>query len=202
MRVAIIGCGGHARSVADVLIDNGYVRLSFFDKMAVSNEIIMGGYAVRSLDELDIREFDKYVIAIGDNEKRCKIAKKYKEYKKNMSVISKRSYVGHDVKLGEGVFVGHGSYIGPEASIGDGCIINTNAIVEHQSEVNDFSHISVNSTICGKSRIGKGVFLGAGATIIDKISVCDNTVIGAGAVVVSDILDSGIYGGIPASRIK
>lgn len=203
MKIAIIGCGGHARSVADVLNDNGNMSIIFFDHMAKVDETIMGGYAVCPLDKLDISEFDKYVIAIGDNEERYRIAHTYKKYnEKNMSVISKHSYVGSGVQLGTGIFVGNGSYIGPEASIGDGCIINTNAVIEHQAEVRGFSHISVNSTVCGRSTVGRCVFLGAGATVIDKTVVCDNTVIGAGAVVTSDIVDSGIYVGVPAVRMR
>ena len=43
MKIAIIGCGGHARSVADVLNDNGNMSIIFFDHMAKVDETIMGG---------------------------------------------------------------------------------------------------------------------------------------------------------------
>ena len=50
-KVSIIGCGGHARSVADVLIANDAdVKLVFYDRHAKENEVYWGGTTyVRSL---------------------------------------------------------------------------------------------------------------------------------------------------------
>lgn len=53
----------------------------------------------------------------------------------------------------------------------------------------------------GKIEIGNNVFIGAGATILYDVKICDNIIIGAGALVNSDLLESGVYVGIPAKKI-
>ena len=51
--------------------------------------------------------------------------------------------------------------------------------------------------------IGNNVEVGAGAKIIGNVTIADNIKIGAGAVVVNDLLtEFGVYGGVPAVRLK
>ncbi len=49
--------------------------------------------------------------------------------------------------------------------------------------------------------IGDNVSIGSNATIL-PITICDNVVIGAGSVVTKDILNSGVYAGNPAKKIR
>ena len=50
--------------------------------------------------------------------------------------------------------------------------------------------------------IGDGVWIGAGATVLAGVSIGDGCVIAAGAVVATDCEPNGLYGGIPARRIR
>lgn len=204
MKIAIIGCGGHARSVADIILDNNSkAELTFFDEMANSGETIMGGCYVCSPDSFKMNEYDEVVLAIGDNKKRSKWIDKLNlsDYK-CANVVSNCAYVSERANVGNGTVVLDSAHIGPEASIGNYSIINTSAVVEHECKVGDFSHISVNTAVCGRSQVGDYCFIGAGATIIDKIKICNNVIIGAGATVVSDINHSGVYVGTPARKVK
>ena len=191
--IYIIGCGGHARSVADVVLDNNPSQnLIFIDENTKKNEKIFGFPIIKKLPQNAKNIF----IAIGNNNKR----KILSQNKKLINIISKRSYISPTAKLSDGIFIGDGVHIGPMVEIGRGTIINTNAIIEHENIIKEFSHISVNSTVCGRVKIGDNVFLGAGATVKDGIIICDNTTIGAGGVVVKDITETGIYTGIPVKR--
>lgn len=51
------------------------------------------------------------------------------------------------------------------------------------------------------TNIGNHVSIGSNATIL-PVEICDNVVIGAGAVVTKNIIESGIYVGNPAKKIK
>ncbi len=204
-KIWIIGCGGHARSVADVMLD--YMpdaELVFTDPNARKGEYLLAGkFPVLPFDETVILDGEKYIIAVGSNQERKEIAQRLAAFvRNNISVISKRAYVSQFSKIDCGCFVSDAAHVGPEAQIGSNCIINTGAVVEHEVSVGAFSHISVNAAICGRSRIGENVFLGAGATVIDKISICDGVIIGAGSVVISDIWEPGVYVGVPARKIK
>jgi acetyltransferase-like isoleucine patch superfamily enzyme len=50
--------------------------------------------------------------------------------------------------------------------------------------------------------IGAGCWLAAGAIILPGVTVGDGCVIGAGAVVVEDCAPDGLYGGVPARRLR
>ncbi len=200
--IIIIGCGGHARSVADVIIDNmGDVNLTFFDKFAKKNEVIMGRYPVKKLADLDLTSKDLYFLAIGNNHDRKELFTSF-EGISLLTIVSKRAHVSTLAKIGRGCFVGVYSHIGPEVQIGDNCIINSGAIVEHESRVGNHCHISVGAKICGRTRIEDNVFIGAGATVVDKLYICNDVTVGAGATVVDDIKEPGIYVGVPAVRVR
>jgi len=205
-KVRIIGCGGHARSVADVLIDNQEdISLVFFDKNAKSDEKILErngvGYPVYPISQINIDDCD-YFFAIGDNKCRQDIVKKLDLAGMATTIISNKSYVSKYADIGCGVFVAEGAHIGPDAKVGNYTIINTSAVIEHEVSVGDFSHISVNSTVCGRCSIGNNVFIGAGAVVKDKLSICDNVIVGANAVVIKDIVIPGTYVGNPLRKIK
>lgn len=191
-KLAIIGCGGHARSVADVVLFNDpQTEIIFVDENARENEFIMGCPIVKEKPS----SFAKIHYASGDNIKREQMFNN--DY---VSIISKDAYVAPTATVGNGSFVAHHVHIGPEAKIGKACIINTSCVIDHEVCVGDFTHISANSTVCGRCKIGKNVFVGAGSVIKDKISICDDVIIGAGSVVVKNIVEAGTYVGCPAKK--
>lgn len=51
-------------------------------------------------------------------------------------------------------------------------------------------------------RVGDGVWLGSRVTILAGVTVGEGCVIAAGAVVTKDCMPDGLYGGVPARRIR
>lgn len=195
----ILGCGGHARSVADIILSNDSTsNIVFVDKNARNGEKI---YNFPVLNDFSIiKNKENIVLGIGDNKTRKELYNIYEKY--IISLFSKNTYFGYDCKIGNGTFITDNVHLGPSVSIGKGCIINTHAVLDHEVSVGDFSHISVNATLCGKVKVGNNVFVGAGAVIKDGISICDDVIIGAGAVVIKNIVEKGTYVGCPAKKIK
>ena len=56
--------------------------------------------------------------------------------------------------------------------------------------------------IWGPIRIGNNVYIGTDAIILPNVSICDNVIIGAGSIVTKDIIEDGVYAGVPAKKIK
>lgn len=195
----IIGCGGHARSVADIALDNEPdLQCIFFDGNAKPDETIMG-MLVLPLDDLKMKRDMGCIVAVGDNATRELLYRRFAETNV-VSVISKNAHIGMHAAIGRGSFVGNNAHIGPAAAVGENCIINTGAIVEHECVIGSHTHVSVGAKVCGRSRIGLRCMIGAGATVIDKVSICDDVVVGAGAVVIGDITEKGTYVGVPARK--
>lgn len=196
--IIIFGCGGHSRSVADVLLsDRPDVRLIFIDDAAQPEETLYGFPVLCHCSSKD--QF--YFFAIGDNEKR---QKKYLEIGADhlLTILSSKAYIGRDVTLDKGVFAGNFVHIGPEVHIGTNTILNNACIVEHEVHIGCHCHIGPRAVISGRSTIDDRVFVGVGATIKDNITVCSDVTIGAGAVIVKDITEPGTYVGCPGKRLE
>lgn len=201
-RIIVFGCGGHARSIVNVLYETSEEReIILVDEKAEADEIILG---CRVRGSYELGQNDHYIVAIGNNKKRREIYNQLKASCKgqSISVISAFSYIGVEAGIGDGTFVAPNAYIGPQAKIGNNTIINTGSIVEHEVQVGNDTHIAPNATVCGRARIGSNVFCGAASTVIDGISICDDVILGAGAVVKEDIVMPGTYVGVPARRVS
>jgi len=199
MSLVIYGCGGHARSVADVALSSGVEHLVFIDERAQENEKIFDFDVLTNFKD----QYNKLcIVAVGDNRERALIFNKLIIGDSPViSIISNTAYLGKNAEYDLGVFVGHAAHIGPYAKIGDATLINTHCIIEHECIVGKYCHISVNAVLAGRTKIGDFVTIGAGATVIDGLNICSNVVIGAGAVVVEDICEPGVYVGVPARKV-
>jgi len=191
----LLGCGGHARSIADVIYYNNYSSdIIFVDENAREGERIMGFPVVKNIQ----KNRYKLIPASGNNDIR---KKQFYDNENIVTIIAKTASISFFSSVGKGCFIGHGAHIGPESIIGDGTLINTNAVIEHEVTIGTFCHIAPNSTVCGRCSLGDNVFLGVGAIIKENISVCHDVKIGAGAVVIKDIMVSGTYIGCPARQV-
>lgn len=204
-KVIIIGAGGHAKVIADIILKNNDELIGFLDdNIGIGKKVIEKYNVIGKLDDcIQLYNSDnsiKFIIGIGDNKIREKISKKY-----NLpyyTAMHPTSTIGLGVKIKEGTAIMANTTINVNASIGKHCIINTGAIIEHDNEIEDFVHVSPNAAIAGTVKIGKRTHVGIGACIKNNISVCEDAIIGAGAVVVNNIEVKGTYMGIPAKLIK
>lgn len=50
--------------------------------------------------------------------------------------------------------------------------------------------------------LGDNVVIGTGSTVLGPVTICDNVLIGAMSLINKDILESGVYAGIPVKKIS
>lgn len=198
--VIIIGAGGHAKVVADIVIKAGDKLLGFLDDNKKAS--VLDGYDVIGTIK-DCKNFSddtEFVIAIGDNNVRKKISCEYNL--KWYTAIHPSARIGICCQIGEGSVVMANAVINPCTKIGKHAIVNTAVVIEHDNVIDDFVHISPNATLCGEVTVGERTHIGASAVIKNGISIADNVIIGVGSAVVKDIEASGKYVGIPAKIMK
>lgn len=199
--IIIIGTGGHAKVIADIVLCAGDNLVGFLtsdrDKDTFVGKPILG-------NDTDFAKYkDSYfMIAIGNPNVRHRMANSMPHIKWYTAIHPSSTISAMNTFVGEGSVVMPNAVINPYAQIGKHCIINTGAIVEHDNTIADFAHISVGTKLAGTVNIGIRTWVGAGATISNGISVCNDCVIGAGAVVVKSIQEPGTYVGVPAKKIK
>ena len=200
--VIILGAGGHAKVVADIVIKSGDTFIGFLDDNIEVGTKIIDEYTVLGKLEDSINFNCKknvyFAFGIGDNRVRKRI---YDEFKLNYyTAIHPTAIIGLNVKIGEGTVVMPNAVVNASARIGIGCIINTCAVIEHDNVICDFVHVSPNATLCGRVLVGSCTHIGAATVVRNNISICENVIVGAGAVIVKNITEEGVYIGVPARK--
>ena len=210
MKIVLIGCGGHAKSIVDTIESQGKYEIAGFVAKENDNDFEYRGYKVigtdEELPEIYAKGIQKAVVCIGymgQGTVRQKIYDKIKQIGFELpAIIDPKAVLAKDISVGEGVFVGKCSVINSNARIGKMAIINTGAVIEHDCCVGDYTHVAVNATICGNAKVGNECLIGTGATVVQEIRIGDKAIIGAGSVVIRDVETLHMVVGIPAKVVK
>lgn len=201
----IIGTGGHALEVLDVLLEGSIEgNMFFYDDINISKNSFRGVEILHSESDVQANfpaKF-KFILGIGNphtrrfmHDKFIAIGAEYLSFKSFTSTISEFS-------CGEYYDVMKGCFIGPETVIEKACLINTGTQIHHEVHIGEFSEISPRATILGKAKIGRNCSIGANAVILPGITIGSNVVIGAGAIVTKNIGDNSLAVGNPAKVVR
>jgi sugar O-acyltransferase (sialic acid O-acetyltransferase NeuD family) len=192
----LIGAGGHAKVIADILIESGQPPTAFLDDAPKHNRI----FDLPVIQGLELPEPNASVIvAIGDNFIRAQVAARYTAFD---VAIHPSARVSRDAEIGPGSVVMAGAVINPGARIGAHCIVNTHASIDHDCLIADFAHVGPGATLGGNVEVGAGVMIGLGANIIHGLVIGEHAVIGAGSTVVRDVPPNVVALGSPARVIR
>jgi acetyltransferase-like isoleucine patch superfamily enzyme len=120
--------------------------------------------------------------------------------------IGDNSFIGPFVEIQSHVKIGNDCKIQSHSFICEMVTIGNNTVIAHGVVfINDlFSNgypANGNKAQWKPTIIGDNVSIGSNATIL-PVEICNNVVIGAGSVVTKSIIESGIYAGNPAKKIR
>jgi UDP-perosamine 4-acetyltransferase len=203
-QLVVIGGGGHAKVVIDLLAAGRYEMAGCVDRHPES----CSDLAIPLLGD-DARLPGLYsagvryaFVAIGDNRLRRRLSAQAIELGFQLAnAISPAAILSPRVRLGAGVAIMAGVVINACSRIGDGAIVNTGATVDHDCEIGAWAHIAPGTNLAGCVHVGEGTLLGIGCRAIPGVSIGEWTTVGAGAVIVRN-LPAGVTAiGVPA-RIK
>ncbi len=196
----IIGASGHAEVLADIAIKSGYNLVGFLDDNEAITEVLGYKKLGKISDCLKYKSTCDFVIGIGNNAVRKRIAEEYPELN-FVTLIHPTASIGLNVTIDKGTVVMPMAVMNACATIGKHSTINSGAVVEHDCKVGDFCLIAPHATLCGVVQVGNEVHIGAGAVINQVLTICDNVTIGSGSVVTKSIAEPGTYVGVPAKKI-
>lgn len=200
--VAVIGAGGHARSLIGLLESRGYQIVGVFDDSYLAGEEeLIGGYPLTGNMRMAPSGVH-LVLAVGDNRQRAELFAQFKTRLHKDTLAHVRAFAAADVRVGDANQFFGNVFINSQVVLGDNNIINTGAVIEHETCIGNHNHVSVGAILCGRVRVGDFCMIGAGATVIDKVTICGNVVVGANSTVVKDITEPGIYVGSPARKVR
>lgn len=209
--ILIIGCGGHARSVADVLEESGKYKIAGYviggdeeiSAYLESDKIPIIGHDsdAPTFFQKGVRLAAMGIGYLGGGHARERIYARYKAQGFGFPpVVSPTAVLSSQAFVGEGSFVGKQAIMNRFSQCGALCIINSGAVLEHDVRVEACTHVSVRATICGGSHIGASCFIGAGATVIQGVRIGTGAIIGAGSVVLADVPENTVKVGVVTCR--
>lgn len=201
--VIIIGAGGHAKVIADIIYKSGDNLIGFLDDNLANKgkEIYLGKKVLGTTKDIENYNKNYFVIGIGNNSIRKKINNE--NNLKLYTAIHPSAIIAQDVKIGIGSVIMAGVVINPGTVIGKNCIINTCSSLDHDNLLEDYVHISPGAHLAGTVSVKEGTWICTGAIVKNNITIGKNNIIGAGGVVIKDIIEENTtYVGVPAKRIK
>jgi len=205
-KVIVIGGGGHAKVIIDIIQSMGKFEIVGFTdndttRTHMCNVPYLGDDTI--LPDLFKQGVSCFCIGIGDNKIRKKL------FDKTISIglvpinaISTSAYVSPYAKLGRGIVIMPGAVVNSCAIVEDNVIINTLSGVDHDCIISSHSHIAPGASITGNVLVGEGAFVGSGSKVIPDIQIGEWSIVGAGAVVLSNVPANITVAGVPAKKIS
>ena len=193
--VIIIGAGGHAKVIADIVKKSDDKLIGFLDdNEEVQDKVVFDNKKMNYKNA-------EFIIGIGNNKVRKIISDKYSNLKW-YTAIHPNAVIANEVIINEGSAIMAGVVINPGTTVGKHCIINTSTSIDHDNIIEDYVHISPGSHLAGTVAVKEGTWICSGVTVINDIIINKNNIVGAGSVVIKNIEEeNNTYIGIPARKI-
>nr|MBP7473392.1 NeuD/PglB/VioB family sugar acetyltransferase [Prevotella sp.] len=204
----LIGGGGHCKAVIDIIESIGiYNILGVLDVADKIGEKVLSTSIIGS--DNDINKYigkAEFLITVGFITNPALRIKLFDLVKNNggklATIIAPTAYVSKHANIAEGTIIMHHAMVSAEASIGSNCIINTFANIEHETIIGNHCHISTGSMINGTCVVGDNIFIGSQSVLAQGVQVASGTIISAASFVHKNIINSGVYAGNPARKIR
>jgi sugar O-acyltransferase (sialic acid O-acetyltransferase NeuD family) len=196
----VLGAGGHARSVVDVLERAGQTVVAVAGGVPAGEPWHVDVIADdRAAFELLAAQALHAAVAVGDNPARARLVREL--VSRGLSVppvVAATATVSARSVLGAGAVVLEHAHVGPSSTLGDAVVVNTAAVVEHDCTVGAGTHLAPGAVLLGAASVGGLTLVGSGARILPGVAVGSGATVGAGAVVTTSVADGETVVGVPA----
>jgi UDP-perosamine 4-acetyltransferase len=206
-RVVVVGAGGHAREVLEILLaarsaGDAVEPIGFLDDAnGGAGEMLNGLPVLGGLEWLEGPDAEgvSAVCAVGTPSVCERLADRVRTLGVRVaSAVSPQAWIASTAALGEGVLIFPGVVVNANADVGDHVTLNVGSSVSHDARVGRFASVGPGARLAGNASLGDRCFVGMGASVIHGVKVGDGCVIGAGAVVLDDVPPGVTVVGVPA----
>lgn len=205
MPYIVLGAGGHAKVLVDILQEMGQEILAICDTDFLKEGTRLLGVSVYGSEEFVLRQKPERIFlvnglgSIGNGKDRTDLFLRFKQQGYTFAkIVSPHACVSRNAEIDEGTCVFQGAIIQAGSRVGKNVIVNTRASIDHDCAIADHCHIAPGVTLSGNVTIGEGAHIGCGATIIQGIRVGKRSLVAAGSIVVRNVEEETIVMGIPA----
>lgn len=195
-RYALVGSGGHARSIVAAAAAIGWSPWVVIERegSGIGRELAMGEAGVVPVVEeggiTPVADGWPVVVGIGVRPRsgepgtaiRKGVFHRYREAGwVHLTIVDPTTILRGSVTIGDGAQVLAGAIVQPGSVIGDGAVVNTGARVDHDCRIGSCAFIGPGAILCGGVVIGESALVGAGAVLLPGASVPDGGLVPAGS---------------------
>lgn len=192
--LVLIGSGGHASVLADILLGQGREILAVVSPDYISSKAVFAGLVHLTQDE-EVKRFspDRVHLVNGvgmlpRSTLRQRVNKKFLDLGYQFeTVIASDAQISRFATIHAGVQILSGARVQTGVQIAQHTIVNSCALVEHDCQIGTYNHIAPHATLCGGVCTQDSVYIGANATVIQGLFLESNCMVGAGAILTQSL---------------
>jgi sugar O-acyltransferase (sialic acid O-acetyltransferase NeuD family) len=207
--VIVLGAGGHAKVVVDLLLKLGRKVVAAVEPTAPAKERTLLGVAVHGEDIVLKYSTTDIDLALGIGmptddpiaglAARRRAAARFEARGYSFPpLVHPSAVVAADCDIGNGAQVMAGAILQPGCTVGPFAIVNTRASVDHDCVLGEGCHIAPGATLGGNVRVGAETLIGIGAAVLQGVSIGAGALVGGGAMVIANVTDGQRRVGVPA----
>jgi UDP-perosamine 4-acetyltransferase len=205
-RIVIVGAGGHAREVLEVLLacrraGQDIELLGFIDEGRDGAKSLNGLPVLGDMRWLERADRDRVevICALGTPSLCAKVAEDLRGMQLRIgSAIAPTAWIAESARVGQGVIIFPNAVVSANCGIGENVSLNVMASISHDTQVGRYCSIGPGARLAGNVTLGERCFVGMGANVVQGVNVGSRSVIGAGAVVLHDLPPGVTAAGVPA----
>jgi sugar O-acyltransferase (sialic acid O-acetyltransferase NeuD family) len=206
MQLLVMGAGGHAREVLDLLETAlgkpaAGVHTALFAESGTTSEtaaelVRARGYGITAAIP---ETATQYLAAVGVPHIRRRLSQIAEHHGlRPGSAVSPLSLMPPESGGAPGLVCFAGTHVSTNVTFGQHCHLNQMCSVSHDVRMGDFVTLSPGVVLAGGVEVDDDVFIGAGAVVLPGVHVGREAVIGAGAVVLKNVGPGSTVVGNPA----
>jgi UDP-perosamine 4-acetyltransferase len=207
-RIVVLGGGGHAKVVMEILLAAGWEVAGYTDaggRPGDSFGAIPWLGTDEALPDVLASGVGHAIVALGDNALRGRLRDRAAGLGFVLgNAVHPSARISPSVVLGRGIAVMAQAAVNAATVIGDGAIVNTGATVDHDNRIGRDVHIAPGSHLAGYVTVGDGALVGVGSTVGRgrPLRIGEGAVVGAGSVVLTDVPPHATVAGNPARPLR
>lgn len=210
-KIVIIGAGGFAREVLDVLEACNQENPSY-DVLGYIVETLYGSPGtlinetpiLGSFDWLQEHKDEVYVICgVGTPQHRRRLTLQARAIGcRFCSATHPSAVLTRWVEMGEGVVITAGCILTNRIRIGNHVHVNLDCTIGHDSVLQDYVTLAPGVHVSGNVTLDEGCYVGTGTNIIEKIRIGAWSIVGAGSTITRNVFPNTTVVGVPGRSIK